>query len=49
MAEEHPLILGAVVARAQVRQEAAILPTLGSRTTWIHDRDEHLGAGMGGG
>ena len=54
--EEHPLILGAVVARvhlihigALVRQEAAPLLTLGSRTTWIHDRDEQLGAGMEGG
>ena len=46
MGEEHPLILEAVVARvhlihigALVRQEAAPLLTLGSRTTWIHDRD----------
>ena len=34
---------------ALVRQEAPVLATLCDRTTWIHDRDEQLGAGMGGG
>ena len=33
---------------ALVRQEAPVLATLCDRTTWIHDRDEQLGAGMGG-
>ena len=55
--EEHPLILHVVDEwqghlihiGALVRQEAAPLLTLGSRTTWIHDRDEQLGAGMEGG
>ena len=42
--QRHLIHIGALV-----RQEAAPLLTLGSRTTWIHDRDEQLGAGMGGG
>ena len=46
MGEEHPLTLGAVVARAQVVLggvavdlvvDAAILATLCDCTTWIHD------------
>ena len=42
--QRHLIRIGALV-----RQEAAPLLTLGSRTTWIHDRDEQLGAGMEGG
>ena len=49
MGEEHPLILGAVVTRAQAVIGGVAVSTSGSRTTWIHDRDEQLGAGMGGG
>ena len=63
MGEEHPLIqgiLGAVVTRAQAVLGGVAVSTSGkrsqpltsgSRTTWIHDRDEQLGAGKrdGGG
>ena len=58
MGEEHPLILGAVVTRAQAVLGGVAVSTSGkrsqpltsgSRTTWIHDRDEQLGAGMEGG
>ena len=57
MAEEHPLILGAVVARAQAPDphwragaaEAAILATLCDRTNHVDPwRDEQLGAGRAG-
>ena len=42
MGEEHPLILGAVVTRAQAVIGGVAVST---STTWIHDRDEQLGAG----
>ena len=58
--EEHPLIIGAVVARVHLihivglarcgaARSGPTFDAFGSRTTWIHDRDEQLGAGMGGG
>ena len=57
LAEEHPLILGAVVARAQVVLggvavdlvvDAAILATLCDRTTWIHDATNSSAPGWQG-
>ena len=60
MAEEHPLMLEAVVARAQApdphwragaARSARTCDALRSYLVdpTIHDRDEQLGAGMGGG